>query len=562
MNFKFFKNKCFYFFLFFFLLFSPLLPPSLLFARLRIISLSPFITESLYILGLQNEIVGTTIYDRTPGMQSRPKVGTLLTINIEKIVSLKPDLVLATDLTPSQQLNKLKKFGIRVETFSFWKSAKTLFSEFIRLGKVVGREKLATKLVKEITREIKEIHNKVKNLPKPRVVVEIGVNPLWVAPQRSFINDYIVLAGGKNVGPRISGRITRETLIKLNPDVIIISDMGFSAEEEVKKWQKYPFIPAVKNKRIYIISSDDLCSPTPPRFLHTLKLLAKLFHPDIKFKEKLMKKKIKLPSELKASAIILEKEDIPFYWEKSLIIKFNHKRRVLSTMQGFLFARVVVNHSASPLMWKYVCYKYRKGNKCGGLIYMEKEKKEIAKLYGISPEEIALIATAADMDNLAVVTKKFANNRVKLLVTALVTAGARGNALRTGLDKGWYLDGKNLKEHGTVNIIILTNVKLTDGAMARAVITATEAKTAVFQDLKIPSTYTPGVIATGTGTDNVIIVSGIKSPEITYTGGHSKIGELIGKAVYQAVSQALCKQNGFCLKKTIIKDSNSHKHTL
>ncbi len=267
---------------FFLLFFSALLPSSLLFARLRIVSLSPFITESLYILGLQNEIVGTTIYDRTPGMQSRSKVGTLLTINIEKIVSLKPDLVLATDLTPSQQLDKLKKFGIKVETFCFWKSAKTLFSEFVRLGKVVGKEKPARDLIKKINREIAIIYNKVKKLPRPRVVVEIGVNPLWVAPKRSFINDYIILAGGKNVGPEISGRVNREFLIKLNPDVIIISDMGFSAKEEVKRWHRYPVVSAVKNKRIYIINADDLCSPTPPRFLHTLKILVKLFHPEIK----------------------------------------------------------------------------------------------------------------------------------------------------------------------------------------------------------------------------------------------------------------------------------------
>jgi len=87
-----------------------------------------------------------------------------------------------------------------------------------------------------------------------------------------------------------------------------------------------------------------------------------------------------------------------------------------------------------------------------------------------------------------------------------------------------------------------------DGGMARAVITATEAKTAALEDLKVPSTYTKGVQATGTGTDSMIIVSGTSGPKVTYTGGHSKIGELIGKAVYEAVLEALEKQNGF--KKT------------
>lgn len=85
----------------------------------------------------------------------------------------------------------------------------------------------------------------------------------------------------------------------------------------------------------------------------------------------------------------------------------------------------------------------------------------------------------------------------------------------------------------------------TDGAMARALITITEAKTAAFEDLRIPSSYTKTVQATGTGTDSIIVATGTAWPKVTYTGGHNRIGELIGKAVYEAVIEALGKQNGF-----------------
>ena len=81
--------------------------------------------------------------------------------------------------------------------------------------------------------------------------------------------------------------------------------------------------------------------------------------------------------------------------------------------------------------------------------------------------------------------------------------------------------------------------------MARAIITATEAKTAAFEDLKVPSTYTKDAQATGTGTDSVIVVSGTSGPLVTYSGGHSRIGDLMGKAVHKAVMEALEKQNGF-----------------
>ncbi|MFZ8831441.1 MAG: adenosylcobinamide amidohydrolase, partial [Thermodesulfobacteriaceae bacterium] len=167
----------------------------------------------------------------------------------------------------------------------------------------------------------------------------------------------------------------------------------------------------------------------------------------------------------------------------------------------------------------------------------------IAKHLGIVPEEIAMLATAADMDNRAVVVKEFK----PFVVVALVTAGAKTNALRTGVDEGNYIEG--MEPQGTVNIILLTNAQFTDGAMARAIITATEAKTAAFQDLNVPSSYTKGAQATGTGTDNIIVVTGTNGPKVSYTGGHSKIGELIGKAVYEAVVEALKKQNGFKMLK-------------
>jgi predicted amidohydrolase/adenosylcobinamide amidohydrolase len=151
------------------------------------------------------------------------------------------------------------------------------------------------------------------------------------------------------------------------------------------------------------------------------------------------------------------------------------------------------------------------------------------------------MATAADMDNLAVVSKHYG----PLTVTVLATAGARTNAIRTGVDAGTHIEGKT--PAGTINILVLTNIRLTDAALARSLITVTEGKTAALEDLKVPSTYTPTVQATGTGTDSVIVVSGTQEPQASYTGGHSRIGELIGKASYEAVLESLGKQNGFFL---------------
>ncbi|MBC7131391.1 adenosylcobinamide amidohydrolase [Candidatus Bathyarchaeota archaeon] len=161
---------------------------------------------------------------------------------------------------------------------------------------------------------------------------------------------------------------------------------------------------------------------------------------------------------------------------------------------------------------------------------------------GLSPEEIAFLSTGADMDNLAVCTRSYGG----IIVTCLATGGT-GNAIRSGIDKAEWMEknGKFEHVHGTINMIILSNAALSDGAMARAIITATEAKAAALQDLNVKSTFSPNLQATGTGTDNIIVVSGRDSePMIRWTGGHTKMGELIAVTARLAVIEALEKQEG------------------
>jgi len=241
---------------------------------------------------------------------------------------------------------------------------------------------------------------------------------------------------------------------------------------------------------------------------------------------------------LDAKAFIIRGDNAGL-WEKSLVVQFPEKRRVLSTNKGFVDAIAVVNHSAHPELWKKVCKEMNTADKAGGDVYLQMIREKIGKKLEAGSDDVVETGTAADMDNLAVVTKEYK----PFVVTALVTAGAKTNALRTGTDEGTYIENEMPK--GTVIIFILTNARLSDGAMSRAIVTVTEAKTAAFEDLNVPSSYTKGARATGTGTDSVIVVSGKAGPKVNYTGGHGRIGELIGKAVYSAVIEALGKQNGF-----------------
>jgi adenosylcobinamide amidohydrolase len=250
-----------------------------------------------------------------------------------------------------------------------------------------------------------------------------------------------------------------------------------------------------------------------------------------------------LPEELGATAQILTTER-DGHQEKSLIVQLNQRRHLLSTSDGIINGLGVINHGAAPQLWKKLAQDLATKLQCGGKVYEQQRKQMIAEQLELRATDLTLVGTAADMDNLAIVTRQFG----PFTVTALVTGGVKHNALRTGADEGTNIEPQG-SPNGTINIIVLTNARLTDGALARAVVTITEAKTAALQDLQVPSSYTKGVQATGTGTDSVIVVSGSSGPKVTYTGGHSRIGDLIAKAVHQAVLEALEKQNGLKLVK-------------
>jgi len=179
---------------------------------------------------------------------------------------------------------------------------------------------------------------------------------------------------------------------------------------------------------------------------------------------------------------------------KTLVVSLKDKLRILNTREGYREASFVINHYNPRPLW----------DSMQGQI--EEFEEGLPLRLGLPPGETTLLTTAADMDNLAVCTK----NYEEFVVCCLVTAGVKNNAQRIGEDEAILVerDGRFESSPGTINIILLTNTTLTDAAMARTIITATEAKTADLQDLDIRSSYTPQNQAAGTGTDNIIVVSG------------------------------------------------------
>lgn len=249
----------------------------------RIISLAPSVTEELYLLGAEDNLVGNTTYCVTPpAARYKEKVGSITSVDLEKIVGLKPDLVLATSLTNSKTIQKLKNLNIKVMVFPAPKDFVSLCDQFLELGKAVGKEPEAKEIVTVAEGKVSIIRSKTATLTKPRVFIEIGSRPLFTANKNYIVNDIVKQAGGVNIAEDAKiGTYSKEEVLRRNADVILIVTMGFAGQTERDMWQKFKMMNAVRYNRIYIISSQKICGPTPVTFVETMQEINILLHPEL-----------------------------------------------------------------------------------------------------------------------------------------------------------------------------------------------------------------------------------------------------------------------------------------
>ncbi len=249
----------------------------------RIVSLAPTITEKIYLLGAEDRLIADTIYCVVPPeAKQKEKIGTVIQANIEKIISLKPDLVLVSSLSRPRQLRKLENLGIPVVRFNYPKSFSEICQQFLRLGEIIGERNKAERIIYNTKRQVGEISEKTRRLPKKKMFIQLGIKPLFTVTKDSFLNDYIEFCGGANIAlDEKSGVYSREKVLAWNPDVIIITTMGMAGEKEREAWMKYRSIAAVRNNSIHIVDPDKVCSPTPVTFVEALKEIVEIVHPGI-----------------------------------------------------------------------------------------------------------------------------------------------------------------------------------------------------------------------------------------------------------------------------------------
>ncbi len=254
----------------------------------RIISLAPSNTEILFALGLDEEIVGITDYCDYPPekVAQKEKIGGFATPNLEKIVSLNPDVVFATSGVQKQAVERLEELGVKIYVLEA-ETIENLLTEIKNIGKLTGKSQKAQELVDTLEKRIKAIKEKISNLPsekRPKVFLEIWHDPLWTAPTKTLIYQVVELAGGRNV-ITIEGDwnqvtiVDPESVIDANPDVIFLAFEG-SDPTSVYELPGWSAVSAVKNRKVFQIDPDIISRPGP-RIIDVLEQIAKILHPGL-----------------------------------------------------------------------------------------------------------------------------------------------------------------------------------------------------------------------------------------------------------------------------------------
>jgi iron complex transport system substrate-binding protein len=255
----------------------------------RIISIVPAVTEMLFAIGAGSSVVGVSSYDTYPAeVSSRARVGALVDPDFERILTLKPDLVVAYG-TQHDLIARLER--VKIPTFAYQHAGLSDITTTIRsLGDRIGRSSEARKVADGIEAEIRAVQTRVSGRRRPRTALLFGREPgglrdIYATGGIGFLHDVLVAAGGEDVFSDIkrqSVQATSEQLLARRPEVIV--ELRASGDwtdariaEERAVWRVLPGLPAVQNNRIYFLADAALLIPGP-RVTRTLRLISDVLH--------------------------------------------------------------------------------------------------------------------------------------------------------------------------------------------------------------------------------------------------------------------------------------------
>jgi iron complex transport system substrate-binding protein len=267
-------------------------------APVRIISLSPHITETLFAVGAGKQIIAVTDYCDYPSAAiALPKIGGFINPNLEAIVALEADLVI---LLASQQqtIRQLNQLGIDTLAVSN-RTLADIQSTIETVGHATGHRQAAQQLLKQMADRIAFIREAVAEQTPPRVMIAIShhlgdnvIDTVYIAGQQDFYNDLLQIAGGENAYQRAYPKVpslSLEGILSLNPNVIIdlfpdADDHSASLSDIQSQWMALTSVNAVQNHQVHLIEADYATIPGP-RVILLLEQFARLIHPTLVWPE-------------------------------------------------------------------------------------------------------------------------------------------------------------------------------------------------------------------------------------------------------------------------------------
>lgn len=252
----------------------------------RIVALAPSITEIVFALNVDDRLAGVTRFSDYPEAAHRlPKVGSYVHLDLEKIVSLAPDLCIAVkDGNPIGVIRRLEAVGIPVYAVDP-RDIDSVIDTIVELGRVLDARPRAEALAADLRRRVDQVRSSAGKAPrKPKVFFQIGIAPIVSVGTETFIHELIELAGGTNLaaGSTPYPRFSREQVLAMAPEIFIITSMarGQTFQRVKSEWEQWPSMPAAKTGRILLVDSN-LFDRSSPRLVDGLEELARIIHPEI-----------------------------------------------------------------------------------------------------------------------------------------------------------------------------------------------------------------------------------------------------------------------------------------
>lgn len=249
----------------------------------RVISAAPNITEIMYALNASDRLKGRTDYcDYPESAKAIPSIGSITDPSVEKIVELKPDVVIASNLINKAVVDKLQNLNIKVVVLHGTEDINGAYDTIQKVDMILGDKAAADKIVSNMKAKVDTVENKVKDAKKPKVyyVVSYGQYGDYTGGKDTYIDKMIQAAGGTNIAEDTDGwKYSLEKIMENDPDMIVCSKY-FNTKEGIMKENGYKDLRAVKEGNVFAIDNN-LLDRQGPRMADGLVELAKAIHPEL-----------------------------------------------------------------------------------------------------------------------------------------------------------------------------------------------------------------------------------------------------------------------------------------